>query len=451
MNVVKFIKPHYRKILAFSMPILISMISQNIMGLVDTALIGLLGTSSLAAAGLSFFILFIHTAPLMGLAIAVQTLTAKSVGAKKLETAASPLNASLIISIIFGISVTFLAIQYMEPLFSKMTNDQEVIQQGVSYMDARLLGIFAIGITHSFRGFWNGISKTMTYLGIMVAMHLANAFISYALMFGKWGAPNMGIAGAGMGSTLATILGATLHFLLALHSTRQFGFLKAVFNKNVWKSLITQAIPSGLQQLLFALGFGIFFGIIGMIGTKELAAANVLITITLFLVYLGMAMGMTASTYISKSLGAEDREKARWWGYKIVKLTSFSIALISIFIVIFPSEILSFFTHDPGVIAIAKYPLIILGSALVLEIAGQIYSYKFFGSGDPAIVLKVSFLIQWFAILPIAYLVGPYLGYGLTAIWLVQTFFRCLQSIIFIIIWNRDQWGKSSQLFPQKA
>ncbi|OUR95369.1 hypothetical protein A9Q84_16160 [Halobacteriovorax marinus] len=442
----KFIKPHYREIIAFSMPILLSMISQNMMGLVDTFLIGKLGTSSLAAAGLSFFILFIHTAPLMGLAIAVQTLSARFMGEGRKSQSASPLNSAIIISIVFGGIVAFVASFYMESLLSFMTNDSVVVREGVSYMDARLIGIFAIGITHSFRGFWNGISRTTIYLGIMIIMHVSNAFISYALIFGKWGAPTMGIAGAGMGSTIATILGAILHFGLASIAAGEHGFSKVFFDRDVWKKLLKQAIPSGLQQFLFALGFFVFFSIIGTIGSNELAAANVLITISLFLIYLGMSMGMTASTFVSRSLGENDRDQARFWGRKIVKFTVIAAAIISIPIMIFPSEILSIFIHDSEVLAIAKWPLIIFAVSLAIDIAGYVYTYKFFGSGDPSVILKVTIPIQWLGILPLSYVVGPVLGYGLTEIWLVQTVFRCLQTLILALIWKKDQWGKSTSL-----
>jgi multidrug resistance protein, MATE family len=443
VNVPKMIKAHHREILNFSTPLLLGMISQNLMGIIDTAFIGMLGTSSLAAAGLSFFILFTHTAPLLGLAIAVQTLTAKRVGAKEAGIVAFPLNSALVISCLFGIPITLMALGYIEELLSLMTSDPATVKEGVSYMNTRLWGIVAIGITHSFRGFWNGLSKTRVYLGIVVIMHISNALLSYSLMFGKWGAPAMGIAGVGLGSTLATFLGVILHVILSFNMARSLGFARKFFDLTVWKHLISQSLPSALQQFLFAIGFAVFFSIIGMMGPKELAAANVLISLSLFLIYPGMAMGMTAATYISRSLGANNRDQAKWWGNKVLKLSMVTTILVSIVILLMPRSILSFFIHEKAVLELAYWPLIIVASTLFLEIAGQIYAYKFFGSGDPKVILKVTIPIQWLLIIPCSYIAGPLLGLGLTEVWLIQTGFRSLQAVILHFLWNRNHWGKN--------
>jgi putative MATE family efflux protein len=417
------------------------MISQNLMGLIDTALIGHLGTKSLAAAGISIFILFVHAAPLMGLAIAVQSLTANKMGANQKNTTAYYLNNSLIISLIYGGLVYFLSTFYLKGLVSLMTSDIEVIQLAYQYLDARLMGVFAIGLTHSYRGFWNGISRTNIYLMIIIIMHILNAIISYALIFGKWGFPNLGIAGAGFGSTIATLIGSLMHFLLALKTVRHFGYLKKFFNISIWKELVRQSSMSGMQQLLFALGFAVFFFIIGKLGAKELAAANVLITISLFMVYPGMAMGMTACTFVGESLGKGDRAKAKWWAQKVQNLTALCVGIISLICIIFHQAILEIFIHEVAVLELAKWPLIIFLITLNIEISGHILMYQFFGSGNPQIILGVTVPIQWIGILPFAYLIGPILGHGLTAIWLVQTVFRCLQTVILAWIWKRDQWS----------
>ncbi len=404
------------------------------MGLVDGALVGKLGTKALAAYGIAFFITFIHAGVLMGLASAVQAITARSIGNNHHKSAAYSLNSAIIVSIVFGGLLSLLANGYKNFLLSYTTKDQEVIALASSYLEMRFIGIFAIGITHSFRGFWNGIGKPTTYLVIMTLSYVVNALLSYAFLFGSWGMPILGLSGVALGSTIATIIAAMMNFSWAFFHTRSYGFGKKYFQKDVWKNLLEQSLPAGLTQLLFALGYAVFFAIIGRLGASELAAANILVTISLFLIYPGMAMGMTAATYVGQSLGAMDKKGAFLWTKHVALYSIFLFGFLSIPFLIFRREILALFIHDPNVLEIALLPFIIFLCTLILEILGQVYTFAFLGAGKPKVILFVTIAIQWIGVIPFSY----FFGKDLLTIWVIHIGFRCLQTGILFFSWRKS-------------
>lgn len=411
------------------------MVSLNLMGLVDTFLIGKLGTEALAASGLALFLLFIHTSPLLGFSTAVQALTAKAVGEKRLNEASSSLNLAIFLSLGLGLILTIGAISLSSFYLGLMTKDKLVQNYGVAYLDARLLGMVAIGITHSFRGFWTSISKPRIYLKIILVSHIFNALLSYALIFGLWGFPKYGIAGAGYGSTLATFLAVFMHFGVIIFQKTDFGFFRKFSSPGLLKELIIQSVPSGMQQLLFALGHAVFLSLIARLGAKELAASNVIVSLAIILIYPGMAMGMMASTYAGREVAAGNKERAYWWVSEILKVSILFALLVSLPLVFFPSSILSLFIQDQAVVTLGKWPLALFGLSLAFEIAGYIYMYSFFGLGKPQVILKVNTSLQWLGLIPAVFFSLKFTSAGLIGVWLIQCFFRSLQTLIL-----KDRW-----------
>ena len=89
-----------------------------------------------------------------------------------------------------------------------------MIAIGTEYFQWRTLAIIAVGANFAFRGYWNGIRQSGRYLQILVVMHLCNVLISYGLIFGQFGLPEMGAAGSGLGTCIAMFLGSLLYTLI---------------------------------------------------------------------------------------------------------------------------------------------------------------------------------------------------------------------------------------------
>src|SRR5690606_27690491 len=124
-----------------------------------------------------------------------------------------------------------------------------------------------------FRGFWNGINESWRYFVTLLVMHVSNIIISYGLIFGVWGLPELGATGAGLGSSIATWLGTLVYLIQGLQRARPMGFLRSLPSREVLRNMVRLSLPAGVQQLFFAAGMTAFFSIIGRVGMAELAAS----------------------------------------------------------------------------------------------------------------------------------------------------------------------------------
>lgn len=429
-----------REVLVLALPIIAAMVSQNVLNLVDTAMVGHLGPAALAGVGLASFINFMAVAFITGMSSAVQAMAARRVGEGRLDETAVPLNGGLVLSLAMGVPLAAVLIWQAPNLLHALNDDPAVVAAGTTYLQLRLLSIAAIGMNFSFRGYWSAIKLARLYMYTLLWMHSLNIALNYCLIFGKFGFPALGVAGAGLGTTVSIFLGTLTYFALGLRHARPSGFLARRPSREQFGNLLRLGLPSSVQQLLFAAGFTVLFWIVGQVGTAELAVANVLINVSLVAVLPGVGFGLAAATLAGQALGRQDPVDAHRWAWDVFKVASLLFAAIGLPMVLAPRAILGVFLHDPALVELGVLPLRLIGLGILVDGLGLILMHALFGVGAARLVMIVSVGLQWLLFLPLAWLLGPVWGFGLTAIWLALTGYRGLQSLLLATAWQRRNW-----------
>ncbi|NNF66777.1 MAG: MATE family efflux transporter, partial [Gammaproteobacteria bacterium] len=202
------------------------------------------------------------------------------------------------------------------------------------------------------------------------------------------------------------------------------------------------SLPSGIQQLFFASGFVVTYWIIGLVGTRELAAANVLINVTLVAILPGLGLGLAASTLVGQALGRGDIRDASRWGWDVTKVGLVLLTVLGMPMWLVPELILSVFIHDPATVEVGRLPMRIVGATMAVEAVGMVLMHALLGAGDARRVMIIAITTQWIVFLPLAYLVGPMLGLGLVGIWVLQGFYRTMQAALFARHWVKGEWSQ---------
>ncbi|NOU51273.1 MATE family efflux transporter [Pseudoalteromonas sp. JBTF-M23] len=430
-----------KTIVSLALPIIAGLVSQNIMVVIDMAMVGTLGTDALAAVGIASQINFMSFALLIGLASGVLAISARMQGKGNNSETAVPLNGALLISCVVGIPLSGL-LYYTAPFFfPTLHSDPNVIALGNDYLQVRVLSITAVAMTLSFRGYWSGIKRPKLFMNTLLLMLVCNVALNYLLIFGNLGFPKMGVTGAGVATSLSLFIGAVYCFYLGFKYSATSGFLQRLPTKTQLRTLITISLPQGAQQLFRATGLTVMFIIIGSIGTDELAVANVLVNITLVMIIPCIGFGLAAASLVGQALGESAPEQAKRWGWDTSLIGLLFMCSISLPMVLFPELILSIFVHEQALIDMAKLPLQLISLLLAFDAVGVILLNSLLGAGASKQVLKITFSIQWLVFLPAAWIVSHYLGMGLLAIWCLNIAYRAIQAGIFVKIWHQGRWS----------
>ena len=431
-----------RRILLLALPIIGGMVSQNVMNLVDTAMVGTLGDAALAAVGLGGFANFMFMALLLGLAVGVQTTASRRKGEGKLDETAIPLNGGLFIVLCAAPPLSALLFWAVPHIYPYLNGDPEVIAQGVPYLQARVLAMLFMGANFAFRGYWNAVDLPRLYMNTLIAMHACNIFLNWVLIFGNLGAPALGTQGAGIASALSTVVGCSIYIWLGFRHARSAGFLQRIPARPTLLALFRLSLPTSIQQLFFSAGFVVTFWIIGQVGTREMAAATVILNLTLVALLPGLGLGLAAATLVGQALGRSNVDDASRWGWDVAKVGMLGLAVLGLPGAIWPELLLSVFIHDPATMEVARFPMRLVGLGMAIEGLGMVMMHALLGAGDTQRVMKVAVLAQWAAFLPLAYLAGPVLGFGLTFIWCMQVGYRATMAGVFTLFWVRGDWAR---------
>lgn len=428
-------------IIALGLPIVGGMLSQNVLNVVDTAMVGALGDVALAATGMGGFANFMAISIIMGLSAGVQAIVARRMGEGNVGSLAVALNAGLILALVVMIPWTALIHSLATPLFSALVDDPAVVAEGVPYFQVRLLCAVGVGINFAFRGYWNGINLPKMYMGTLIVSHVTNLFLNWVLIFGNLGAPAMGTYGAGVASTIATYVGSLTYIGLGIAMARKHGFLRVWPERPLFRSLIRLAVPASLAQFFLASGYTMLMWIVGQTGTASLAAANVLLTVTLVAILPGIAFGIVAASLVGQALGRGDVDDAEAWGWDVVRVGCVALSLLGLPMILVPDLLLSGFLQDEATRQLAVAPLRLVGLTIGFDAVGLVLLNAMYGAGNSRTVLVVGTGMQWGVGLPLAYVAGPVMGMGLLWMWMGMMLYRAGQAGIFAYMWKRRRWA----------
>ncbi len=433
-----------KAILKLALPIMGGMLSQSLINLVDSAMVGALGSTSLAAAGIGGYAAFVITALILGLSSGVQATTAFHFGAGCKKSQVDTLHAGLILAFLLCLPIIALSYPFIEYVLSLLNGDGAVVELAISYLEWRIIALLGVGINLAFRGYWNGMHHSGVYLKIILLIHLSNILISYCLIYGELGLPAMGVEGAGLGTCISIFLGSLAWLIYTLRKIRRQGFLQRLPSLPISWRLLTLSLPNSLQQTLFAMGYLSLFWIIGLIGPLSLAIGHVLVNLSLLMILPAVGLGMAATSMVGKALGQQKDQEAQQWGLDVVKVAVALLCLIAIPLVIFPKEILSLFIIENSGIEYGAPLLQLTALMVIIDAAAIVLTQALLGAGASRLVMMVSVTLQWAFFLPLAFVFGPYLGFGLVGIWSVQLIYRALNASTFIWLWRVKAWTLTS-------
>jgi putative MATE family efflux protein len=424
-----------------ALPIMGGMMSQNVLNLVDIGMVGRLGDAALAATGIGSFSNYLAISFIIGLSAGVQAIAARRRGEGRDSETAIPLNGGLLLAVLIGIPLCVVLILATPAAFDVLTADPAVREQGVPYLQVRIASMVAVGMNFSFRGYWSAIHLTGVYLRTLLIMHAINIFLNWVLIFGNLGAPALGVFGAGLATTISLYIGTVLYFFFALRHAREKGFLHGMPSRNTLWQQFKLSLPSSLQQLFFSAGLVTLVWIVGRIGTAEVAAINILMTFHITALLPAFGIALAATTLVGNALGRGDPDDAAAWGWNCAALTFVYGLALSVILIPLADPLLAVFLTNPETRELAYLPMILWALMISFDTAGMVLMNALIGAGDTRRAMWISLIWQWVFFLPLAYLFGPVLGFGLLGVWIVNGIYRVGQALNCGTQWASRKWA----------
>jgi putative MATE family efflux protein len=277
-----------------------------------------------------------------------------------------------------------------------------------------------------------------------VITNVLNIIFNFFLIYGSFGVvPKMGLAGAGLGSTLATIFEFLFYFTVSqLPSYRdRYRILKNFkFDFDVIKKIYKISLPVSFQNVFILLGFLSFITITGFIGIREQAASQAVIS-TLFISFLPcFGFGIAVQTLVGNSIGSKKFKIAKIYGLEAAKIASYYTILLGIIFILLPQYVLTIITTNQSIIDVAKPALRIAGFAQVFYATGVVLANGLQAAGKTLFVMLSESITNLLIFVPLAYFFGIYLKGGLIGAWLALPIYIILYSSVIFLKFKKGEW-----------
>jgi len=438
------INNYYKEILKIAIPAIAGLSVQVIISLVDAGMIGRLENAeySLAAMGLGVLATWAIVSFFSSLATGTQVLVSHRFGRKAFKECGDVLGNSIFIGFIIGTVIAFLGVNYAYEIANFFARDRIVGDLAGQFFHYRILGIPFFLITVSYRGYFFGIGNTKIFMISGILINVTNIIFNYILIYGEFGIEPMGLAGSGLGSTIATALDALFYFVVSLHPAykKKYSLYKK-FNvdKTILKSIYKISLPVAFQSVFILLGFLSFVAVSGLIGITEQAATQAIISI-LFMSFLPCyGFGIATQTLVGNNIGRGKYRLARILGYETAKIATYYTVSLAFLFILIPQYLLLIITTEQKIIDSAINAMRIAGFAQIFYATGIVLANGLQACGRTTFVMISEVVANLLIFVPVSYFLGIYLGLGLTGAWLALPIYVITYSVIILL---KFKYGK---------
>lgn len=457
----------YRVVLKLASPTVLAMLTQSIVNEVDIVFFSWLPCpeSSNAQAALlpSLILLWLFGGSLSAISVGTQAIAARRFSQSKPRDAGAVLVNAWFFALVAGILFTIGGYLSLPYVLNALIKVPEVRQAATEYLNWRLLGIVSMAMTFSFKSFFDGIGKTHVHMFGAIVMNALNIVLCLIFIFGRLGAPRMGIAGAGLAGFVSTWVGLLMMIGWAGFAKYRgpFGpFSLGKLSKTLTWDILKLSIPSAVATVAVMSGFALFAMIVSKLdslsgattvlnprcpgGKAEAvnsAATTVIVGILKLTFTACLAFGTSTATLVSQSLGESNPDKASRFGWVSVRLGLVIFGVVGLLEgVIFPRQILSFVSHSPPVIEAALLPMRVMGICTPAIAVGMILTQALFGAGNTRFVMIVELILHFMCLVPLAWLLGITLGFGLIGIWSAAVTYVVLLTAVMVWKFSSGDW-----------
>ena len=420
MNWLQKYREDYSATIKIGVPIVLGQLGIVVVGLVDNIMVGHFSTSDLAAAS---FVNSVFNIPIlfgMGFSYGLTPLVGQFFGRGDKFRVGGLLRNSLLANFMIGLFLSVvMGIMYLN--VHRMGQPEELLPLVRPYFLLQLTSLVFVMMFNSFKQFADGITDTKTSMWIMLSANLLNIIGNSLLIYGVWGLPALGLAGAGI-STLTSRIFMFVAFAILFFRKQSYrrylvGYHRTTYNTGDLKVLNRMGMMVGLQMGMETALFSISGVMIGWLGTVPLAAHQVVASISTlgFMVYYGV--GSAVSIRVSNFFGRGDIagvRRATLAGTHLLGLLAISV---SVFFLLVREHIGWLYTSSEDVVNLVAVLMVILVFYQFGDSLQIIFANALRGVADVTSMAVISFIGYFVIALPVSYICGFVLDWGIEGIW----------------------------------
>ena len=454
-----------KEVFNLALPVIVSNLSRVLMSMVDVAMVGRLGAEALAATGMGAMLFWGALSFVLGIRTGVQTLASRRLGQKIDKECGTALHNGLFMATLYALPISLAGWLWARDFIPFFIQDITATRLAIDYTSIVFISLLFSAYSFVFQGFFTGVEKTKVHMNVTVTSNAINVYLNAGLIYGSDGVtqffadtipslsflsklwqwttfPAMGVKGAAIATLVASTWMAMHYFSFLFSSQIKDRF--SVFNLSTDRTMMMRqlklALPQGIQEAVIAVGWSVFYKIMGMIGLIELATTELLFTIMHASFMPALGVGQACATLVGKYMGEKKIHKSEASIRESIRISVYIMGTMGMSFILIPEYYLFLFTDDPEIIRMGVFGLRVIGAVQFLDAIGFTLWFALSGAGNTLFPAVVESCLTWGVIVLGSYVFGVVLNLGFKAPWLLFPVYMGLFAGIMVWKISKGDW-----------
>lgn len=433
---------NFKKIWKISYPILFGLMVQQLIGLTDTAFLGRVGEIELGASAIAgvFYIMIFMLG--QGFSVGAQIIIARRNGEKNFHRIGAIFYQGTAFLLVMAIIIIALLLWSAPFLLKQVISSPKVLEASIDYLQPRIFGFLFAFLIVMFRAFYVGITNTKVLTLNALLMLAVNVTLDYLLIFGKFGIPKMGIAGAAVASVISEAISAIFFIIYTIKRVNvvKYGFDKLTFtNFKILKIILNISIWTMLQSVVSLATWLMFMIAVEHLGEGELAISNVLRSISSLPYMIVGALYGSANAITGNLMGSGKDEQIGITAKKIIIIGYVTGILLELLMLISPYWIMRIYTDDNALIAAATPAYYTMLTIYLTLVPGFILLGVVSGTGNTKQAMIMELIALGVYVLNVWYVV-IYLRASIAVCWTCEHSYNILLTYLTYRYLKKNNW-----------
>lgn len=433
-----------RKVIMLAGPVAIQGFLNSILNMIDSLMIGSLGETAIAAVGLANKVFFVFSLLSFGICSGASILSAQYFGQNDKEKIRKVLGFSILISIIGSLFIAIPSIVTPELVMRIFTPNHATIQLGASYLVIVAFSYPINAISQCYITILRTMNQVKAPVIISFISLFINAGINYVLIFGKFGAPEMGVAGAAIGTLIARIFECIAIFVvLFIKKHTLLGRIKELFfmEREFMMTFLKTASPVIVNEFMWGLGVTIYSLVYGRMGDSAVAAITITQTFEQLFTVLFQGISAAAAVMLGNELGANRLKKAEEYAKNLMFIQVALTIFVGAVLYSVRWQIISMYQITPEVGRAVSLCFIVF----ILYMPSKMFNYVNIvgvlrSGGDTLSCLILDATGVWCIGIPMAYLGGMVLGMPIHIVYAMVLSEEIYKTIFGYLRYKQRKW-----------
>ncbi|MDR1755192.1 MAG: MATE family efflux transporter [Eubacterium sp.] len=432
------------KTISIAWPSMLESFLISLTGFADTLMVSAIGSSAIAAVGLTTQPKFLGLAVFMSLSTAVSALTARRLGEGNQKSANGILSQALAIGVLITIVVSAACVFFADEIIGLMGSEPDTHNDAVLYFQVIMGCILFNTVSLIINASQRGAGKTRVAMLSNLTANAVNVVFNYLLIGGNFGFPKLGVLGAAVATVIGTAVGCGVS-ILSLFRRKSFvsyRLLKFKFDRQSLWALAGVGSGTLIEQICLRVGFVLFTLSVTKLGTTALAAHQIGMNLMGISFSFGDGLMVAAVALAGRSLGERREDLAKIYGSCCQRIGILCSAVLSFIFITFGRNIFNFFSDDPAILEYGIMITRIMTVITFLQIGQVVFIGCLRGAGDVRFTAVASFICVTFIRPFMGWLLCYPFGMGLMGAWLGTASDQFVRFVLSYLRFRSGKWTK---------